>query len=50
MAKSEVMMEGFVRAGFTKIHLDTSMGCKGEPLALPDAVTAERAARLAKVC
>jgi len=49
MAQSEVMMDGFVRAGFTKIHLDTSMGCAGEPVALPDAVTAERAARLAKV-
>jgi len=49
MARSEVMMDGFVRAGFTKIHLDTSMGCKGEPVALPDAVTAERAARLARV-
>lgn len=49
MAKSEVMMDGFVRAGFTKIHLDTSMGCAGEPVALPDAVTAGRAARLAKV-
>lgn len=49
MAKSEVMMDGFVRAGFTKIHLDTSMGCASEPVALPDAVTAERAARLARV-
>ncbi len=49
LAKSEVMMDGFVRAGFTKIHLDTSMGCAGEPVALPDAITAERAARLARV-
>lgn len=49
MRKSEVMIDAFVRAGFTKIHLDTSMGCAGEPVALPDAVTAERAARLAKV-
>lgn len=49
MQKSEVMIDAFVRAGFTKIHLDTSMGCAGEPAALPDAVTAERAARLAKV-
>jgi len=49
MQKSEVMIDAFVRAGFTKIHLDTSMGCAGEPVALPDAVTAERAARLAKV-
>ncbi|OYR18318.1 D-tagatose-bisphosphate aldolase, class II, non-catalytic subunit, partial [Brucella rhizosphaerae] len=49
MQKSEIMMDGFVRAGFTKIHLDTSMGCAGEPVALPDAITAERAARLARV-
>ncbi|MBB5702472.1 D-tagatose-1,6-bisphosphate aldolase subunit GatZ/KbaZ [Ochrobactrum daejeonense] len=49
MLKSEVMIDAFVRAGFTKIHLDTSMGCAGEPVALPDAVTAERAARLARV-
>ncbi|WP_054311326.1 D-tagatose-bisphosphate aldolase, class II, non-catalytic subunit [Mesorhizobium sp. 1M-11] len=49
MQRADVMMDAFVRAGFTKIHLDTSMGCAGEPVALPDAVTAERAARLAKV-
>ncbi|MCH4540142.1 D-tagatose-bisphosphate aldolase, class II, non-catalytic subunit [Ochrobactrum sp. POC9] len=49
LLKSDVMIDAFVRAGFTKIHLDTSMGCAGEPVALPDAVTAERAARLAKV-
>ena len=49
MQRSEVMMDAFVRAGFTKIHLDTSMGCAGEPVALSDAVTAERAARLALV-
>lgn len=49
MERSEVMMDAFVRAGFTKIHLDTSIGCAGEPVALPDAVTAERAARLALV-
>ncbi|MGG6895464.1 D-tagatose-bisphosphate aldolase, class II, non-catalytic subunit [Rhizobium sp. BR 315] len=49
MQRSQVMMDAFVRAGFTKIHLDTSMGCAGEPVALSDAVTAERAARLALV-
>ncbi len=43
------MIDAYVAAGFTKIHLDTSMGCAGEPVALPDAVTAERAARLAAV-
>ena len=41
------MVVDFVRAGFTKLHLDTSMGCHGESGALPDAVTAERAAGLA---
>ena len=49
MAKAEVMVAAFVAAGFRKIHLDCSMGCKGEPAALADAVVAERAARLAKV-
>lgn len=49
MQRADAMMDAFVRAGFTKIHLDTSMGCAGEPVALPDAVTAERAARLAKI-
>ena len=42
------MIEGFAAAGFTKLHLDTSMGCQGEPVALTDEVTAERAARLAE--
>ena len=49
MAKAEVMIADYARAGFTKLHLDTSMGCKGEPVALPDATTAERAARLAEI-
>ncbi len=47
MAEAEAMVEAFVQAGFLKLHLDTSMGCAGEPAALPDQVTAERAARLA---
>ena len=45
--RARVMVGAFVKAGFTKIHLDTSMGCAGESVALPDAVTAERAAGLA---
>lgn len=48
MEKSRVMITAFVAAGFTKLHLDTSMGCQGEPVALPDATTAERAAFLAQ--
>lgn len=48
MARAEVMVSAYAAAGFTKLHLDTSMGCAGEPVALADAVTAERAARLAR--
>ncbi|MEF2071641.1 D-tagatose-bisphosphate aldolase, class II, non-catalytic subunit [Consotaella aegiceratis] len=48
MDKALAMIEAFASAGFTKLHLDTSMGCAGEPVALADAVTAERAARLAE--
>lgn len=47
MARAEVMVAGFAAAGFTKLHLDTSMGCAGEPLALDDTTIAGRAARLA---
>ncbi len=49
MRKAEDMIAAFARAGFSKLHLDTSMGCLGEPAALPDNKTAERAARLAAV-
>jgi D-tagatose-1,6-bisphosphate aldolase subunit GatZ/KbaZ len=47
MAEARTMVAAFVKAGFTKVHLDTSMGCAGESVALPDATTAERAAELA---
>lgn len=49
MAKAEAMIAAYAQAGFTKLHLDTSIGCRGEPAALADAETAERAARLAAV-
>ena len=49
MAKAEKMVAAYVEAGFSKIHLDASMGCAGEPAALNDEATAERAARLAQV-
>ncbi|WP_421917156.1 D-tagatose-bisphosphate aldolase, class II, non-catalytic subunit [Mesorhizobium sp.] len=48
MDKAEAMVTAYVRAGFTKIHLDASMGCAGEPAALDDETIATRAARLAK--
>lgn len=47
MDKAEAMIIHYAQAGFTKLHLDTSMGCAGEPVALDDATTATRAARLA---
>ncbi|WP_274626316.1 D-tagatose-bisphosphate aldolase, class II, non-catalytic subunit [Arvimicrobium flavum] len=47
MAKAETMVAAYVAAGFTKIHLDASMGVAGEPEALDDETTARRAARLA---
>ena len=49
MAEAEQMMAAFVAAGFRKLHLDASMGCRDEPVALDDETTAHRAARLAKV-
>ncbi|MBM2713917.1 D-tagatose-bisphosphate aldolase, class II, non-catalytic subunit [Mesorhizobium caraganae] len=48
MSKAEAMVTAYVRAGFSKIHLDASMGCAGEPAALDDEIIAIRAARLAK--
>lgn len=47
MARAETMIRDYAAAGFTKLHLDCSMGCAGEPVALDDAETAARAARLA---
>ena len=40
MAEAEVLVAGYVAAGFEKIHIDTSMGCAGEPDHLPGPVTA----------
>ena len=47
MGRAEEMIAAYAKAGFTKLHLDASMGCAGESTALPDDVTARRAARLA---
>lgn len=49
LRRAEAMVAAYAGAGFEKLHLDTSMGCAGEPAALPDAATAERAGRLARV-
>lgn len=49
LLEAEKMVKSYVEAGFRKIHLDASMGCKGEPVALDDETTARRAVRLAAV-
>ena len=49
LSKADSMVAAYVAAGFTKIHLDPSMGCAGEPEALDDELTAERAVRLASI-
>ncbi|WP_419815737.1 D-tagatose-bisphosphate aldolase, class II, non-catalytic subunit [Glacieibacterium sp.] len=48
MAKAEIMVADYVRAGFSKIHLDCSMSCAGDPTPLPERTIAERAARLCR--
>lgn len=49
MRKAEAMVEAYVAAGFRKIHADCSMSCADDPTPLPEAVIAERAARLIAV-
>jgi D-tagatose-1,6-bisphosphate aldolase subunit GatZ/KbaZ len=48
MDKAEVMVADYVRAGFRKIHLDCSMSCADDPVPLPEATIAARAARLCR--
>lgn len=52
MKKAEVLVASYVKAGFTKIHLDTSMKLGDDPKEekLPTRVIASRGARLLKVC
>lgn len=47
MDKAHRMVADYAAAGFTKIHLDCSEGCAGEPAQLPDEITATRSAALA---
>jgi D-tagatose-1,6-bisphosphate aldolase subunit GatZ/KbaZ len=49
MGNADVLVEAYVSAGYTKIHLDCSMACADDPLRLDDDVVASRAARLATV-
>jgi D-tagatose-1,6-bisphosphate aldolase subunit GatZ/KbaZ len=50
MQKARVLMTEYIKAGFSKIHLDCSEGCAGESKQLSDVITARRSAELAKVC
>lgn len=48
MERAGAMVAAYVEAGFTKIHLDASMACLGEPAVLAEDIVAARAARLAR--
>lgn len=48
MTKAHDLIAAYVAAGFRKIHLDCSEGCKGEASQLPDEVCASRSAALAE--
>jgi len=48
MAKAEAMVAAYVSAGFSKIHLDCSMSCAGDPTPLPESEIVRRAVRLAR--
>lgn len=50
MNKAEVLVHDFVLAGFTKIHLDTSMHLADDGKELLTETIAERGIRLMKVC
>jgi D-tagatose-1,6-bisphosphate aldolase subunit GatZ/KbaZ len=49
MTEAEALVAAYVRAGFTKIHLDCSFSCAGDPVPLTDDLVAERTARLVRV-
>ncbi|UGA57044.1 tagatose-bisphosphate aldolase subunit GatZ [Vibrio sp. VB16] len=49
MEKSKVLIRDYVKAGFTKIHLDASMSCSDDPVPLDPVVVAQRAAILCEV-
>jgi D-tagatose-1,6-bisphosphate aldolase subunit GatZ/KbaZ len=48
MAKAEIMVADYVRAGFSKIHLDCSMACADDIAPVAEQLIAERAARLCR--
>ncbi len=49
MEKARVLVKEYAEAGFTKIHLDASPSCAGDPVPLPDETVAARSADLCQV-
>lgn len=49
MAKAADLVRAYAEAGYTKIHLDCSFSCSGDPFPITDELAAERAARLLTV-
>ncbi|QJS13993.1 D-tagatose-bisphosphate aldolase, class II, non-catalytic subunit [Streptomyces argyrophyllae] len=49
MERADALVAAYVAADFTKIHLDCSFACAGDPVPLTDDVVAERATRLIRV-
>ena len=49
MQHAEVLVEAYVAAGFTKIHLDCTFSCADDPTPVTDDLAADRAARLMRV-
>ncbi|MGO4298796.1 D-tagatose-bisphosphate aldolase, class II, non-catalytic subunit [Leifsonia sp. RAF41] len=49
LANADALVAAYVEAGYTKIHLDCSMSCSGDPVPLGDDLVAERSARLLRV-
>ncbi|TJV53816.1 MAG: D-tagatose-bisphosphate aldolase, class II, non-catalytic subunit [Mesorhizobium sp.] len=49
MRNAAAMIDAYAGAGFTKLHLDTSMACADDPAALADETIAARTADLAAV-
>lgn len=49
MRHADDLVAAYVAAGFSKIHLDCSFSCAGDPTPLSDDLVAERAARLMRV-
>jgi D-tagatose-1,6-bisphosphate aldolase subunit GatZ/KbaZ len=49
MQHADVLIEAYVAAGFTKLHLDCSFPCAGDPTTLTDDLVARRAARMMRV-